>query len=167
MSRAAWDLRVGLGFDTHRVSVDRKLYLGGVEIPAPFGLLGHSDADVLLHAVCDALLGALALGDIGDHFPDTDPAYEGVSSRTLTADVMAMVKAKGYGVANLDATVFAERPKLGLLKRQIAESVAALLDVPPEDASVKAKTGEGMDAVGRGEAVSAQAIVMLRPVRAP
>ena len=154
-------MRVGLGFDIHRIASGRKLFLGGMEIDAGFGLLGHSDADVLLHALCDAMLGALALGDIGDHFPDTDPNFKDVSSRVLTAQVMQLVKDKGFGVVNLDATIFAERPKLGKLKRRIADSVAKLLEVAPDRVSIKAKTGEGMDAIGRGEAISAQAAVLL------
>ena len=163
MSRDAHDVRVGLGSDIHRIVPDRELILGGLAIEAPFGLLGHSDADALLHAICDALLGALALGDIGDHFPDSDPQLKGVSSRALTEQVMDMVKEKGYHVGNLDATVYAERPKLGHLKRSIAHSVAQLLETGPEAVSIKAKTGEGMDAVGRGEAISAQAVVTLYP----
>ena len=162
MSRDAQDVRVGLGSDIHRVAHDRKLVLGGLTIETTFGLLGHSDADALLHAICDALLGALALGDIGDHFPDSDPALRGVSSRVLTEQVMGMVKEGGYRVGNLDATVYAERPKLGHLKKSIANSVAQLLEIGPEAVSIKAKTGEGMDAVGRGEAISAQAVVVLR-----
>jgi len=154
-------LRIGQGHDLHRIASDREMFLGGLKIDAGFGLLGHSDADVLLHAVCDALLGALALGDIGDHFPDTDPQYKGVSSRVLTERVMALVRKRGYRVANLDATVFAERPKLGAMKRPIAESIAGLLGVEPGEVSVKAKTGEGMDAVGRGEAIAAEAVVLL------
>lgn len=150
-----------MGFDVHRTAPDRALLLGGVAVESPFGLLGHSDADALLHAVCDALLGALALGDIGDHFPDTDPAYKDASSRTLTERVVALVHGKGYRVANVDATVFAERPRLGKLKSQIAKSVAELLQIAQDRVSIKAKTGEGLDAVGRGEAISAQAVVML------
>jgi len=161
MSRDAHGVRVGLGSDLHRIAPDRELFLGGLAIEAPFGLLGHSDADALLHAICDALLGALALGDIGDHFPDTDPKLKGVASRVLTERVMAMIKEKGYRVGNLDATIYAERPKLGPLKRSIASSVAQLLEISPEAASIKAKTGEGLDAVGRGEAISAQAVVVL------
>ena len=161
MATSSRHTRVGQGFDIHRIAADRQLFLGGLEIDAAFGLLGHSDADVLLHAVCDALLGALALGDIGDHFPDTDPQYKGVSSRVLTQRVVALVKDRGYRVTNLDATVFAERPKLSGLKRGIADSVAELLDVDPACVSIKAKTGEGMDAVGRGEAISAQAVALL------
>jgi len=150
-----------MGFDVHRTAPDRQLLLGGVAVDSPFGLLGHSDADALLHAVCDALLGALALGDIGDHFPDTDPAYKDASSRTLTERVVELVHQKGYRVANVDATVFAERPRLGKRKPQIAKSVAELLQITPDRVSIKAKTGEGLDAVGRGEAISAQAVVML------
>jgi len=161
MSAQPPPVRVGMGFDVHRTAPDRALVLGGVAIESPFGLLGHSDADALLHAVCDALLGALALGDIGDHFPDTDPAYKDASSRALTERVVELVHQKGYRVGNVDATVFAERPRLGKLKSQIAESVAGLLQTTPDRVSIKAKTGEGLDAVGRGEAISAQAAVML------
>ena len=161
MSCDAQVVRVGLGSDIHRVAPDRELFLGGLAIEAPFGLLGHSDADALLHAICDALLGALALGDIGDHFPDSDPRLRGISSRVLTEQVMGLVKEQGYRVGNLDATVYAERPKLGGLKTSIAKSVARLLEVDSEAVSIKAKTGEGMDAVGRGEAISAQAVVVL------
>ena len=161
MSETVSETRVGLGSDVHRISPVRKLLLGGVEVRAQFGLAGHSDADVLLHAVCDALLGALALGDVGDHFPDTDPQYKNASSRALVEQVLNLVKEHGYRVVNLDATIFAERPKLGQLKRQIAQSVASLLDVTPDSVSVKAKTAEGLDAVGRGEAMAAQAVVMV------
>lgn len=154
-------VRVGLGSDIHRIAADRKLVLGGVQIDAPFGLLGHSDADALLHALCDAMLGALALGDIGDHFPDTDPQYKDVSSRDLARKVLHLVKDRGFRVVNLDATVFAERPKLGPAKSQIASSVAQLMEVAPDRVSIKAKTGEGLGAVGRGEAIAAQAVVLL------
>ena len=148
-------LRIGQGYDTHRLVDGRRLILGGVEIPYAKGLFGHS------HAVTDALLGALSLGDIGEHFPDTDPAYRGADSKKLLSLAYGLVRERGWRLVNLDATVFAQEPKLGPYKKQMRSVLAALLETEEDRISVKAKTGEGVDAVGRGEAISAAATVLL------
>lgn len=154
-------IRIGIGYDIHRLVAGRRLVLGGVEIPFEKGLLGHSDSDALTHAICDALLGAAALGDIGTHFPDTDPRWAGVSSLELLARVVEMLADRGYRVANVDATVMAERPKLKPYVQAIRERLASALRVDVDLMSVKAKTSEGLDSVGRGEAIAAQAIALL------
>ena len=153
--------RVGTGYDLHRLVEGRPLFLGGIRIKHPRGLLGHSDADVLLHAVCDALLGAAALGDIGEHFPDTDPQYRGISSVRLLAKVTELLSGRGYATVNLDATLFAERPKLTPFKAAITQNLAALLNLPPSRISVTAKTMEGLGAVGSGDAIAAAATVSI------
>lgn len=153
--------RVGVGYDLHRTRVERPLVLGGVPIPSDVGLLGHSDADVVLHAICDALLGATALGDIGELFPDTDPKYEDADSRELLRQVRARVEAAGWRVENVDVVIHAERPRLTPHKPAIRESLAELLDVPLDRVSVKATTNEGLDAVGRGEAMACWAVALL------
>jgi len=155
-------MRVGLGYDIHRLVRDRPLRLGGVDIPSPLGLLGHSDGDVLLHAVCDALLGAAALGDIGEHFPDTDPAFRGAHSSRLLAATLDKVRAAGYQPVNLDATVVAQQPRLGPHKAAIRQRLAELLGLDPSLVSIKAKTNEGLDAVGQGQAIAAHAVVLLK-----
>jgi 2-C-methyl-D-erythritol 2,4-cyclodiphosphate synthase len=153
--------RIGIGYDIHRLVADRKLLLAGVNIPFTKGLLGHSDADVLAHAVCDAVLGAAALGDIGTHFPDTDPRWQGASSLDFLRHAAKLIVEKGYLIANVDATVMAERPKLKLYIHAMREQLAAALEVDVDCVSVKAKTNEGLDAIGRGEAMAAQAIVLI------
>lgn len=153
--------RVGVGYDIHQLAEGRRLVLGGVEIDHPKGLIGHSDADVVLHAVTDAMLGAAGLPDIGDLFPDTDPAYKDADSRFLLQDVQARVSAKGYRACNIDAIVHAESPKLSPFKRRIAESIAALTDLSPDDVSVKAKTNEGMGPLGQSDAIACTAVVLL------
>jgi 2-C-methyl-D-erythritol 2,4-cyclodiphosphate synthase len=153
--------RIGIGYDIHRLVEGRRLILGGVEIPFEKGLLGHSDSDVLTHAVCDALLGAAALGDMGTHFPDTDPRFKDVSSLDLLANAFGQIAALGYAVQNVDAVVLAERPRLGPYVKSIRESLAAILAIEPDQISVKAKTSEGMESVGRGEAMAAHAVVLL------
>jgi 2-C-methyl-D-erythritol 2,4-cyclodiphosphate synthase len=153
--------RIGIGYDIHRLVEGRKLVLGGVEIPFEKGLLGHSDSDVLIHAICDALLGAAALGDIGTHFPDTDPRWAGASSLDFLARVVEMLADRGYRVANVDATVMAERPKLKSYIQAIREQLASVLRVDVDQVSVKAKTKEGLESVGRGEAIVAQAVALL------
>ena len=155
------DIRVGHGYDVHRVAVDRPLLLGGLEVPGGPGLSGHSDADVLLHALVDALLGAAGLGDIGEHFPDTDPRYRGASSAELARQVVGLVAGRGYGVVNADLTVVAERPRLGPVKGRIRRSVAEILGVDPERVNVKAKSGEGLGPVGEGLAMEAHAVVLI------
>jgi 2-C-methyl-D-erythritol 2,4-cyclodiphosphate synthase len=153
--------RIGIGYDIHRLAEGRKLVLAGVEVPFEKGLLGHSDSDVLAHAVCDALLGAAALGDIGEHFPDTDERWKGASSLDLLAQVVEMVRGRGYHVANVDTIVLAERPRLRPHIQAMRERLADALRVDIDRVSVKAKTGEGLESVGRGEAMAAQAIALL------
>lgn len=154
-------MRIGYGFDIHRIQAGRKLILGGVTIPWDKGLLGHSDADVLLHAITDALLGAVALGDIGAHFPDTDPAYKDADSRQLLRHCYKLVMDKGYMLTNLDATIVAEQPKLRPFIDDIRQSVADLLNAEVGQISVKATTSEKMGFVGREEGMSATAVVLL------
>lgn len=153
--------RIGMGYDIHRLVEGRKLVLAGVEIPFEKGLLGHSDSDVLTHAVCDALLGAAALGDIGTHFPDTDERWKGASSLDLLARVVEMISERGYRLANVDATVMAERPRLRPHIQSMRERLAGVLGVDVDQVSVKAKTSEGLESVGRGEAMAAHAVALL------
>ncbi len=154
-------MRIGMGYDVHRLVEDRKLILGGVEIPWEKGLLGHSDADVLVHAVMDALLGAAALGDIGQHFPDTDPAYKGADSLQLLSKVGEILKEAGYEIGNVDATVIAQRPKLAPYREQMRVNMARALSVDASQISVKATTEEGLGFTGAGEGISAQAVALL------
>lgn len=153
--------RIGHGYDVHRLVENRKLILGGVEIPYEKGLLGHSDADVLLHAVSDALLGALALGDIGKHFPDTDPAYAGADSLKLLELVVEKVREQGYAVGNLDATVLCQKPKLAPYIGSMREKIAAACDVAAEQVSVKATTEEKLGFTGEGLGISAHCVCLL------
>lgn len=155
------EIRIGYGYDVHRLVEGRPCILGGVEIPHEKGLAGHSDADVLLHAITDALLGALALGDIGTHFPDTDPQWKGADSRELLRHVVEKVEALGWGVINMDATVIAEEPKLRPWSARIRESVAGLLKVTTDRVSVKASTNEKIGFVGRGEGIAAHVTLLL------
>jgi 2-C-methyl-D-erythritol 2,4-cyclodiphosphate synthase len=150
--------RVGIGYDIHRLGEGRRLVVGGIEIEHTKGLLGHSDADVVLHAVTDAVLGAAGLPDIGDLFPDTDPAYEDADSRVLLKDAVERVRAKGFRPANLDVIVHAEAPKLSPHKVAIAESIAALTGLAPGEVSVKAKTNEGMGPLGHTDAIACTAV---------
>ncbi len=154
-------MRIGHGYDVHRLVEGRKLILGGVEIPYEKGLLGHSDADVLIHALMDAMLGAAALGDIGQHFPDRDPAYAGADSMRLLAEVNRMVGAKGYTVGNLDCTVLAQRPKLMPYIPRMIESVASVLSISDDRVSIKATTEEGLGFTGEGLGIAAHAVVLL------
>ena len=151
----------GIGYDCHRFAAGRRLVLGGVEIPHERGLDGHSDADVLVHAIIDALLGAAAMGDIGEHFPDTDERYRDASSIELLRDVVAQLADRGLRIGNVDATVVIERPKLAPAREQIRASLAAALDLPLERVSLKATRGEGMGFVGREEGVAALAVATL------
>lgn len=155
-------MRIGHGYDVHRLVAERKLILGGVDIPYQLGLLGHSDADVLLHAICDAILGALGAGDIGKHFPDTDPAYRGISSLKLLHEVMELAQSQGYLIGNLDATVIAQRPKLAPFIERMRENIAAACGAEVSRINVKATTTEQLGFEGRGEGISAHAVVMLR-----
>lgn len=151
-------MRVGMGYDVHRLTADRKLILGGVEIPYSKGLLGHSDADVLVHAVMDALLGAAALGDIGKHFPDTEPEYEGISSIRLLEHVGKLLDEKGYVIENIDATIIAQRPKMSPYIDQMKRNIAEALNIETDQVNVKATTEEGLGFTGSGEGISSQAI---------
>lgn len=153
--------RIGIGYDIHRLVDGRKLVLGGVEIPFEKGLLGHSDSDVLTHAICDALLGAAALGDIGTHFQDSDPQWSGASSLEFLERVVDMLAEKGYRVANVDTTVIAEQPKLRPHIQAIRARLASILRIDVDQVSVKAKTSEGLESIGRGEAIAAQSVVLL------
>ncbi|MBO5515136.1 MAG: 2-C-methyl-D-erythritol 2,4-cyclodiphosphate synthase [Schwartzia sp.] len=150
--------RFGMGYDVHRLVEGRKLILGGVEIPWEKGLLGHSDADVLLHAIADALLGAAALGDIGKHFPDTDDKFKGADSMKLLAEVVRLVREKGYTVGNVDATIVAQAPKLAPHIEKMAESIAGVLGVERDSVNVKATTEERLGFTGSGEGMSAYAV---------
>lgn len=154
-------MRIGTGYDVHRLVEGRKLILGGVDIPHDKGLLGHSDADVLLHAVCDALLGAAGLGDIGVHFPDTDQKYQGVSSIALLREVVAKLSGKGLRVNNLDATIIAERPKLTPHIPAMVKNIAGAVKTDASAVNVKATTTEGLGFAGRGEGIAATAVCTL------
>ena len=154
-------MRVGMGYDVHRLTAGRKLILGGVEIPYGKGLLGHSDADVLVHAVMDALLGAAALEDIGKHFPDTDPEYEGISSIRLLEHVGRLLDEKGYVIENIDATIIAQRPKMRPYIDQMRENIAEALKIETDQVNVKATTEEGLGFTGSGEGISSQAVCAL------
>ena len=157
-------MRVGMGYDVHRLVENRELILGGVKIPYEKGLLGHSDADVLLHAVMDALLGAAAMGDIGMHFPDNDPAYEGASSMALLKKVGEMIAEKGFLVENIDATIVAQAPKMRPFIDQMRDNIAQALGLDADYVNVKATTEEGLGFTGTGEGISAQAVCALLPV---
>jgi 2-C-methyl-D-erythritol 2,4-cyclodiphosphate synthase len=156
-------MRIGHGFDVHRLVPGRPLILGGVTIPWHLGLLGHSDADVLLHAICDAILGALALGDIGKHFPDTDPAYLGIDSMRLLVHVVTLAEARGFTVGNLDATVVAQQPKLAPYIPAMVIRIAGACQVDAGRINVKATTTEQLGYTGRGEGIAAHAVVLMTP----
>ncbi|WP_300688225.1 2-C-methyl-D-erythritol 2,4-cyclodiphosphate synthase [uncultured Oscillibacter sp.] len=155
------NLRIGHGYDVHRLVPERKLILGGVEIPWDKGLLGHSDADVLVHAVMDALAGAARLGDIGKLFPDTDPAYKGISSLKLLGEVGRLLGERGFAVVNIDAALLAQAPKVAPYKAQMAKNIAAALRIEPEQVNVKATTEEGLGFTGDGSGMAAHAVVLL------
>lgn len=157
-------MKVGMGYDVHKLVEGRKLILGGVEIPYEKGLLGHSDADVLVHAVMDALLGAAALGDIGKHFPDTDPAYAGADSMKLLEEVRKLLDAENYIIGNIDATVIAQKPKLAPYIETMRENIAACLGIDTNQVNVKATTEEGLGFTGTGDGISAQAICLLETI---
>lgn len=158
-------MRIGMGYDVHKLTPDRKLIIGGVEIPYEKGLLGHSDADVLLHAVMDALLGAAALGDIGKHFPDTDPAYKGISSVTLLKHVGELLEKNSFLIENIDATIIAQAPKMRPYIDQMRANIAEALKIGTGQVNVKATTEEGLGFTGSGEGISSQAICMLASPR--
>ena len=154
-------MRVGMGYDVHKLTENRRLVLCGVEIPHPMGLLGHSDADVAVHAVMDALLGAAALGDIGKHFPDTDEQYAGISSMKLLEQVGTLLAKESYFIENIDVTIVAQQPKLRPYISQMEQKIAAALDLEQNQVNIKATTEEGLGFTGSGEGISAQAICML------
>ncbi len=154
-------MRIGQGFDVHQLVAGRKLIIGGVEIAFDKGLLGHSDADVLLHAICDALLGAAALGDIGKHFPDSDVRYKGIDSRELLRAVIALLKQHGFRVSNVDATIIAEAPRMAPHIVQMVKNIAADLNLPEDQVNVKATTTEKLGFTGRGEGIAAQAVCLI------
>jgi 2-C-methyl-D-erythritol 2,4-cyclodiphosphate synthase len=154
-------MRIGNGYDVHRLVAGRKLILGGVDVPHPKGLLGHSDADVLLHALSDAILGAIGEGDIGRHFPDSDPAYKGADSLKLLRHVMDLADAKGYRIANVDTTIVAQRPKLAPYIPQMRLNIARALDTGEDRVNVKATTTEELGFAGRGEGIAAYAVALL------
>ena len=154
-------IRIGQGWDIHALVTGRPLILGGITIPHSHGLLGHSDADALLHAITDALLGAAGMGDIGQHFPDNDPQYQGADSRTLLGRVHQAIAAVGWEIGNLDATIIAQAPKLAPHLPRMIESIAEVLKLDPSAINLKAKTAEGFGAVGRAEAIEVQAVVLL------
>ena len=154
-------MRVGIGHDTHRLGALRPLILGGLRIDHPKGLIGHSDADVVLHALTDALLGAAGLGDIGDAYPDTDPKYRDCDSARFVSESLARVNQKGYHVVNVDITIFAQEPKLGPIKTRMREHLAKMLGLDVDAVNVKAKTGEKVGSIGRGEAIGCQVAVLI------
>ena len=157
------NMRIGMGYDVHKLTENRKLIIGGVEIPYEKGLLGHSDADVLLHAIMDALLGAGALGDIGKHFPDTDPAYKGISSMELLKRVGSLLEEHFYLIENIDATIIAQAPKMRPYIDTMRENIAQALGISVEQVNVKATTEEGLGFTGSGEGISSQAVCLLIP----
>jgi 2-C-methyl-D-erythritol 2,4-cyclodiphosphate synthase len=154
-------IRIGQGFDVHQLAEGRKCIIGGVEIPHAKGLLGHSDADVLLHAIADAILGALALGDIGRHFPDTDPKFKDADSLKLLADVWRLAKQQGYALGNLDATIIAQRPKMAPYIPEMVKNIARTLECEHTRINIKATTTERLGFTGRGEGIAAQSVVCL------
>ena len=157
--------RVGIGYDVHALEPGYDLIIGGVKIPHEKGLKGHSDADVLVHAICDALLGALSLGDIGQHFPDTDPQFKGISSLKLLSRVSELIKKEGYTVVNVDSVVVAQRPKLVPFINKMRENISFVLGILPSQVSIKATTTERLGFEGREEGISAQAVVLLKQIQ--
>ena len=159
-------MRVGLGYDIHPLGKGRKLILGGIEIPHTQGLVGHSDADALVHAVCDAMLGAMGEGDLGKHYPSSDPRYKNISSLILLEEVNGLLAKKGYRVVNVDTVIIAQAPRLGPHLETMAVRLADVLKIERAAVNVKVKSGEGLDAVGREEAIAAQAVCMIEAVKA-
>ncbi len=157
--------RVGIGYDVHALEPGYDLVIGGVKIPHEKGLKGHSDADVLVHAICDALLGALSLGDIGQHFPDTDPQFKGISSLKLLSRVSKLLREKGYTVVNIDSIVIAQRPRLAPFINQMKKNISSVLGILPSQVSVKATTTERLGFEGREEGISAQAVALLKQIQ--
>ncbi len=158
-------MRIGQGYDIHPLVEGRKLILGGIEIPHTRGLAGHSDADALVHAVCDALLGAIGEGDLGKHYPSSDPQYKDISSMVLLEDIAVKLRQKGYRVVNVDSTIMAQAPRLGSYLRDMADRLAKAVGVDRQAINVKVKSGEGVDAIGREEAIAAQAVCLIEAVK--
>ena len=158
-------MRIGVGYDVHRLVMGRPLVLGGITIPFEKGLEGHSDADVLVHAACDALLGAASEGDIGRHFPDTDPRYKGIYSIRLLESTLNILRARGFSVVNLDAVVFAEAPKLQPYRDEMQATMARAMGIDPQRVNVKATTAEGLGCIGRGDGIAAMCIVLLAEMK--
>lgn len=154
-------MRIGFGFDVHQLSEDREFWLGGIKIPAAKGILGHSDADVLLHAICDAILGALALGDIGKHFPDTDQSFKGIDSKILLSKTIELISQKGYRIGNIDSSVVLQQPKIMPYADDMRKCIAELCNISTDDISIKATTNEKMGFIGREEGIVAYAVVLL------
>jgi 2-C-methyl-D-erythritol 2,4-cyclodiphosphate synthase len=155
------NFKIGIGYDVHRLAEGRKLFIGGIEIPYVKGLLGHSDGDVLIHAICDALLGALAEGDIGEHFPDSDPKYHNISSTELLKTVYGMVKEKGFVISNVDTVIIAQEPCLLPFKKQIQTKISRILEIQTDGVNIKAKTNNGLGLLGEKEAIASYAAVMI------
>ena len=160
------NFKIGHGYDVHKLIPDRKLILGGVEIDYELGLLGHSDADVLVHAIMDSLIGAMGLGDIGKHFPDTDDRYKGICSISLLSSVYSLIKESGYTVSNIDATVIAQRPKLSPYIEKMRSNIAFALNIEPQSVNIKATTEEHLGFTGRGEGISAHAVSLIEKNKA-
>jgi 2-C-methyl-D-erythritol 2,4-cyclodiphosphate synthase len=154
-------MRIGFGFDVHQLVKGRDFWLGGIKIPADKGILGHSDADVLLHAICDAILGSLALGDIGKHFPDTDTTFKGIDSKILLSKVMELISNKGYKIGNIDTTVVCQQPKIMPYANEMRNCIAQICNITVDDISIKATTNETMGFIGREEGIVAYAVVLL------
>ena len=154
-------MRIGIGHDVHRLVTGRKLILGGVEVPFEKGLLGHSDADVLVHAICDALLGAAGLGDIGEHFPDTDPDFKDIYSIKLLERTGRMLNDKGYSITNIDSTIFAQNPKLSPFKKEMRKNIALAVETGAENVNIKATTTEGLGMIGEGDGIGAMCVALI------
>ena len=157
-------MRIGIGYDIHRLVEDRPLFLGGVEIPFIKGLISYTDGDVVLHSIADAMLGAAALGDIGQHFPNADPQYKGIRSKELLKKVCGMVSTGGYVINNIDAVVLAEEPKIYPFKDKMVDAIAGILDIAKDKINIKATTNEGVGSIGKGEAIAAWAVVALEKI---
>jgi len=158
-------MRIGIGYDIHRLVEERTLYLGGVEIPYVKGLLGYSDGDVVLHAIADAILGALGMGDIGEHFPNTDPKYKGIPSGEILKEVARMASQKNYRVRNVDTVIIAEEPRVSPFKAKMIERIALILGAQKDEVNIKATTNEAVGSLGRGEAIAAYAVATLEEVK--
>lgn len=157
-------IRVGFGYDVHQLAEGVEFFLGGIKIPAVFGALGHSDADVLIHAICDALLGASNLGDIGKHFPDTSNKYENIDSKILLKEVVKLIKDKGYSIGNIDSTICLQSPKIGDYIPAMKEAISVVMEIDIDDISIKATTTEKLGFVGKGKGISAYAVVLIQAV---